>query len=135
MVKGLHHLAICVNDIQKSMHFYHDLLGFEITRVVKGKDMDAYYVQIPGSGELEFVDRHGAQVSEELHEYQAYFHHFAVEVDDPQPYYDLLKANGYEFIFPVSSFDIFGHHTCAVKDPDGIMLEFIEPYEPVPQES
>lgn len=131
MVKGMHHLAICVNNLDASMKFYHEILGWEITRSVKGPEIDAYYVQIPGSGELEFVERHGKQVNTPLHEYQTCFHHMAVEVDDPNPYYEKLKANGYEFIFPVSRFDIFGHYTCGVIDPDGIMVEFITPYPPV----
>ncbi len=131
MIKGMHHMAICCTDINASMHFYHDLLGWPITRIVKGEERDAYYLQMPGSGELEFVDCHGKQDTTPYHEYQTCFHHMAIEVDDPVPYYEKLSKEGYEFIFPVSRFDICGHYTCGVVDPDGIMVEFICPYPPI----
>lgn len=129
MIKGMHHIAICVKDLKASMEFYHDILGFEVTRGVPGDDMDAFYVQIPGSGELEFVERHGSQVSDPIDPNHTCLHHFALEVDDPAPYYELLKEKGYEFEIPLGRLDQFGHYTCGVLDPDGIMVEFICDYE------
>ena len=29
MIKGIHHIAISASDLERSMHFYCDLLGFE----------------------------------------------------------------------------------------------------------
>ena len=130
MIKGMHHLAICSKNIKDSMRFYHDVLGWEITREVKGEDRDAYYVYIPGCGELEFVDCHGNQDVTPIDEYQARFHHFAVEVDDPEPYYKLLAKEGYKEAIPLCKLDEFGHYTCGFYDPDGIMIEFISSYNP-----
>lgn len=135
MEKGLHHIAISVKDINASMHFYHELLGWPISRIVKNTDMngclcDAYYLQIPGSGELEFIDRLGKQVTTPRSKDHTGLHHFALEVDDPEPYYNLFKENGYEFEIPLCKMDQFGHYTCGVIDPDGIMVEFIANYVP-----
>lgn len=134
MEKGVHHIAICVKDLDASMKLYHELLGWEISRIVKNTDMngclcDAYYLQIPGSGELEFIDRLGKQVSESVDPNHTGLHHFALEVDDPAYYYELLKKNGYEFEIPLCKLDEFGHYTCGVIDPDGIMVEFIANYK------
>ena len=135
MVKGLHHIAIAVRDLKKSMHFYHELLGWKISRIVKDTNMngcicDAYYLQIPGSGELELIDRKGKQITRPLSKDHVGLHHFALEVDDPAFYYKLFSDNGFQFEIPLCKMDQFGHYTCGVIDPDGIMVEFIKNYKP-----
>ncbi len=126
----MHHIAINCNDLQASLKFYHEILGWEYTRVVPGPDIDATYLRIPGGCELELMDRHGDQVNMDISPYLTGLDHFAVEVDDPQPYYELLKKNGYKFKIDLTRFDQFGHYTCGVLDPDGIMVEFIANYDP-----
>ncbi len=141
MIIGLHHVSINAKDVKASLHFYHDILGWEITRIIPGEKSDAYYVHVPGSPgpniptglcELEFTDNKGRQIKKRYLENETKLDHFAIRCDDPEPLYKKLVEEGYEFKIPLSRLDVYGHYTFGVIDPDGIMVEFICPYTPVP---
>ncbi|MDL2220355.1 VOC family protein [Eubacteriales bacterium OttesenSCG-928-N14] len=128
-ILGLHHMCIVVKDLAASMKFYNEVLGFPVTRTVDGEFL-ATYLQMPGSGELELIDRKGKQHTPETDGMETGYAHYAFLVDDPVPYYNLMIENGYEVDLKPTKLDAYGHYACILHDPDGVMLEFIAPYDP-----
>ncbi len=142
MILGLHHLSINSKNVKAALHFYHDILGWEITRIIPGEASDAYYVHVPGTPgeavpcglcELEWTDQHGKQCKVKYGPTETGLDHIAVRVDDPEPLYKKLVAEGCDICMPLQRLDVFGHYTFGVLDPDGVKVEFIAPYTPVPQ--
>lgn len=131
-IKGIHHFAIVTKDIQKSLHFYHELGNLKINRVEHKDEMDCYYLQVPGDGELALIDRKGRQVSDPLPTRCVRFHHIAFRVDDPREYYNKFLPFVENWPFILNHGDIFGHYACCPLDPDGVMVEWLSPYEPIP---
>ncbi len=126
---GYHHLAILCKDINASLHFYHDLLGLPISRIVRGEEKDSYYVKMPDGVEIQFLDLKGKQIPVDPRpENRSGGHHFGFLVDDVEYYWNLLRNEGYQVRIPYCHYDKYSHYTCGFNDPDGIMVEFIVPY-------
>ncbi|MDL2220354.1 VOC family protein [Eubacteriales bacterium OttesenSCG-928-N14] len=127
-IDGVHHLAIVVKDLDDTMKFWHEMLGFEVTRVVDTEGFYSTYLMIPGFGELELTVRRGKLTVLDIDGTETGLDHFALLVDDPMPYYELVKQHGYQIDVPPTDMDPYGHCACIVRDPNGVMMEFLTPY-------
>lgn len=131
-ITGIHHFEIITKDIQKSLFFYNELGGLKIGRIERGEDKDCYFIDIPGDGELELIDLKGKQVTDPLAFRCVRFHHIAIKVDDPKEYYIRFLPHVKEWPFILNHNDICGHYAACPLDPDGVMIEWMDPYEPIP---
>ncbi|MDL2220356.1 VOC family protein [Eubacteriales bacterium OttesenSCG-928-N14] len=128
-VLGMHHMNINVRDFDESMKFYNEVLGWAVTRSIDtNPDFFVTYLRIPGSGELELMDRKGKQHDTPPDDFSLGLTHFAVTVDDPVPFYELMQKHGYTVDLPPTHINECRHYACIVRDPNGVMLEFITPY-------
>ena len=146
MIRGVHHTAISTSDLQRSVRFYRDLLGFQevfsssweigaevADRIVGLKDSSAQLVMLklgnvclelfqyasprPKPGEsLRPVCDHGIT-------------HICLDVTDIEAEYERLKAAGMRFHCPPQE---VGGGTCATygRDPDGNVVELLETTDP-----
>ena len=142
---GVSHIAICVRDIDKSLKFYHDILGMTV-----GYDR----IQDTTTGGLPHVYAHARKtrrqvrliISEEENSPtitmtthpdedadggpikldQVGISHFSISVPDLQGLADRLASKGVEFAGPLESrINAEGEVTSFyVYDPDGILLQF-----------
>ena len=131
-IKGIHHFSIVVKDIKDTLKFYHDLGQLEITKVDVSEDEDIYHLKVENDGELQLIDYKGKQNAEGIPTRAVRFHHIAFFVDDPKEYYKRFLPHGYSWPFILNHGDIYGHYAACPNDPNGVMVEWLHPYEPIP---
>ena len=117
-LKRLQHLVLWVSDVERSVHFYRDILGFE----VKTRYPNAAFMRIPGSPDdhhLGLFEQRGATGPDER---AVRMYHSAWEVGDLT---DLLRARQrlIEAGALVGSSDHGVSLSLYAKDPDGLEFE------------
>ena len=95
MLKKLLHTRYRVNDLEKSVAFYHDVLGLEMTgRSKSGRGSELAFFKAPGSEELieicQFGESGPVTVCPDLT-------HLAFEVDDLDAFGAHIGKHGYRF--------------------------------------
>ena len=147
--KGVSHIAVCVADLERSLHFYRDLLGLTV-RLHTTQDM----ARRPGAESAEMYQRPrqsrtvanvwfddpdttepflvltshpGDEVGgEPIKLDQIGISHISFGVDDVRAYADELMAKGVPLAGTLDDFtDANGvMRTFFVYDPDGILVQF-----------
>jgi methylmalonyl-CoA epimerase len=128
---GVDHVAIAVKDLEESIAFYTQVLGFELTerRETKGEH-SAMISAVVKAGPVTFVLLQGtsreSQVTKFIDHYGPGVQHVAIGVHDLPAMAEELKANGMEFDTSVIESpglkQIFSHR----EEGSGQMFEFIE---------
>ncbi|MCB0033301.1 MAG: lactoylglutathione lyase [Anaerolineales bacterium] len=123
------HAMIRVLDVEKSMHFYCELLGL---KQVRRYDSEAgrftlYYL-------AEHEDAPPIELTHDWDQEEPYtngrnFGHFAFEVDNIYETCQMLQDNGVTILRPPRD-----GRMAFVKDPDGISLELLQKGEALPIE-
>jgi len=145
MITGCDHIGIQVRDLDRSVRFYEDALGFTCTdRFTKSEPyvqrvvgyypdviLDIAMLRIPGAGvELEILQYRGVDgVPIDPATANPGTAHFCLFVDDLGELYDRLVAQGVEFVSPPEAAiagPIAGQRLVYMKDPDGIRIELVE---------
>lgn len=147
MVKHVDHINIVVHDLERSVHFYTELLGLVETRRahltgdwieaivgLTNVTADVVYVQPQGGGpRIELIKYHRPEgdvfPDNSLPNTQG-LRHIAFQVEDMDEMHQRLKAAGVPFIGPpvtvpagVVSHDDGQKSLCYFRDPDGVVLE------------
>jgi catechol 2,3-dioxygenase-like lactoylglutathione lyase family enzyme len=144
-MKGIHHTGIIVSDLDRSIGFYHDVLGLPFATepgpVVDDPELGPK-LGVPGA-KLRMV---AFQVGDDVLELLEYVepespitapvpqnalgaHHVGFHVDDIHAKVDDLAAKGVDFLGDVTAIDdgvLAGWRWVYFKDPDGITLELVE---------
>jgi catechol 2,3-dioxygenase-like lactoylglutathione lyase family enzyme len=139
-IDSVAHTGITCSDIDRSMAFYRDVLGFPVTekhRVggaffeqvtgVPGAEIDIAYVDGPGH-RIELLsyaapeDRHAST----LRPCDPGFLHLSFYVDDIEAVVEAVRAQGYEPVNPIPERPRNGVRGIYTRDPDGVVLEFME---------
>jgi catechol-2,3-dioxygenase len=117
-LKRLQHLVLWVSDVERSVRFYRDVLGFE----VKSQSGRAAFLRIPGSGDdhnLGLFEQTGVPQPDER---VARMYHSAWEVGELT---DLYRAR--RRLIEVGSLVGMSDHGVSLslyaKDPDGLEFE------------
>ena len=139
-----HHMGIQVADLDRSLAFYRDILGFEVVfrwnpqadyiRTMTGypgADIHAAILRLPGDADvfleiLEYRDVDRAPV--DTRTANPGTAHIAFFVDDCQALYEDLRARGVPSVSPPVTPTIGpnqGGRAVYMIDPDGIRVEFI----------
>lgn len=129
--KGIHHIAINVKNMEESIKFYRDVLGFEQDRSVRLEDLklDITFFKLPGGNTLlELIHYDEANV---IPPYdvtdRGIYRHIAFVVDNVDAVAEHLKKNGYEPHFGPTNLEALGIRVVLVKDPNGVEVEFCQP--------
>jgi len=145
-IRSVHHTAIIVENLDRSLYFYHDVLGLLMSQEpsdwMEG-DALARGTGVPGARLRNALLRVGSDATLELLEYanrpadndtpiqQNYLGamHIAFRVDDIAAKKAELESHGVEFMADINSFDegaLAGWRWVYFRDPDGISLELVE---------
>ena len=144
-IRGVHHTGIIVKNLDRSIYFYHDLLGCEFDREPSpwfSGDELASAVGVPGASLRQVCLRVGDDILELL-EYgnppepndtpptqnQLGAMHVGLRVDDLSAVKADLEAHGVEFLSDINVVDegvLAGWRWVYLHDPDGITLELVE---------
>ena len=145
-LKAVHHVGLVVRDLDRSIYFYHDLLGLpfanEPTGWFDGPDLERG-VGVPGAVLRQTSMWVGPHSTMELIEYRNRpvestrpvpnnhmgAAHVCFRVDDIRAKKADLESKGVEFYSDVNVVDegpLAGWRWCYFSDPDGMALELVE---------
>ena len=122
---GVHHLALICSDVEQTIRFYQDLLGFPLVDLFENRDYPGsthFFLDIGNGNLLAFFDFPGLGLGQAV-EAHGGVQHIALSVS--QEAFDLLRARldgaGVECLGPDRGLT----RSMYVKDPDGIQIELL----------
>jgi lactoylglutathione lyase len=150
MVKSseVHHVGICVKDLDKSLAFYRDLLGLEVWaefelsgkqfKTFYGLDEEPHFKAVvlkrtdveTGLLELyQWLKPSGKPTGKALEFGDRGLFWLAFTATDIDRMYEKLVENGVEFVsklMPLDCGDLGTVRAFVCRDPDGVLVEFAE---------
>ena len=120
--RGLHHTALVSSDVERTVRFYQDVLGFPLTELIENRDYEGsshFFFDIGHDNLLAFFDFPGLDVGPYA-EGRGGRPHLAISVD-PERWRVLvgrLKDAGVEH-------DVHSGVSVYFRDPDGARIELI----------
>ena len=123
----IHHIAITVNNLEESIKFYTQILGFEIVKKFARKDMGAKAVFIKlGDFQIEMWEFQDIKENvDSLNDIKVRgIRHIAFEVSYLKETIFDLELKGIKF--SNVKMGASGHNYSFTSDPNGIALEFYE---------
>ena len=122
-VRGVHHLALIAKDVEETIRFYQDILGFPLVELVENRDYAGsshFFFDIGNKNMLGFFDFPG-------HDHPAWqetiggVQHLAISI--PQEQYDAARKK-----FDETGLDYLGpdrgvEESMYFRDPNGVGLE------------
>ena len=120
--RGLHHTALISSDVERTVRFYQDVLGFPLTELIENRDYAGsshFFFDIGNGNLLAFFDFPGLDVGPYA-EVLGGLHHMAISVD-PERWEQLvqrLTEAGIEHV-------VHSGVSVYFRDPDGARIELI----------
>jgi catechol 2,3-dioxygenase-like lactoylglutathione lyase family enzyme len=120
--RGLHHTALISSDVERTVRFYQDVLGFPLTELIENRDYPGsshFFFDIGNSNLLAFFDFPGLDV-DPYAEVLGGLHHMAISVD-PDRWQELVQR------LTDADVEHVLHSGVSVyfRDPDGARIELI----------
>lgn len=120
--RGLHHTALISSDVETTVRFYQDLLGFPLTEVIENRDYRGsthFFFDIGHQNLLAFFDFPGLDVGPYA-EVLGGLHHMAISVEPSrwEAIVARLAGAGVEHV-------IHSEVSVYFRDPDGARIELI----------
>lgn len=141
MITNIRHTGLVVADLEKALHFWHDLLGFKVEKQMEesGSHIDAMMglkdvrvttvkMTVPEGGMIELLcfHSHPDRPVWEGTPYSTGFTHVAMTVDNLDDVYEKLTNAGAIFnALPQHSPD-GAVKVIYCKGPEGVLLELVE---------
>jgi catechol 2,3-dioxygenase-like lactoylglutathione lyase family enzyme len=120
--RGLHHTALISSDVETTIRFYQDVLGFPLTEVIENRDYPDsthFFFDIGNGNLLAFFDFPGLDLGPYA-EVLGGLHHVAISVE-PSQWEAAVKRLG-EAAVP---HEVHSQVSVYFRDPDGARLELI----------
>ena len=120
--RGLHHTALISSDVERTVRFYQDVLGFPLTELIENRDYPGsshFFFDIGNGNLIAFFDFPGLGVSPYA-EVLGGLHHVAISVE-PDRWRELvgrLAAAGV-------AHEVHSGASVYFRDPDGARIELI----------
>ena len=142
-VTGTNHTSFTVSNLERSIAFYRDCFGFEVTSKapreprlterlmgVPGADIEIAYVRAPGHS-LELIEYRApaSRKKVEARSCDTGAFHIAFNVDDLDAALAACRTHGALPLgerITVDAGPNTGRSTCFVRDPDGVLIELIQ---------
>lgn len=124
MIKGIGHVAYVVKDLEESLHFYCDILGFEELFTMKDDQGDPVltYLKVQRN---QFIELFPAQKGDKKQSARIGYGHLCLEVEDINEIARVMKEKGIKMdVEPKKGND--GNFQCWIHDPDGNRIEFMQ---------
>lgn len=125
MIKRIGHLAFDVEDMERSLHFYCDVLGLKHAFDIHDNDDQPWIVYLQVQG-LQFIELfYNGQNKPEPVKRPIGFSHLCLEVEDIHACAEHLRQHGVKLdVEPQMGKD--HNWQCWVRDPDGNRIEFMQ---------
>lgn len=121
-ITGISHAGYFVSDLNKTISFWHDFLGFD----------EAYTLNKPGTGQVHiaFIKINDHQHIELFNEAPAHplnmMSHLCFSVDDVEQMRTYLRTKGFDVKPGNGGKTRTGDYAFEIKDPDGTLIEFVQ---------
>jgi catechol 2,3-dioxygenase-like lactoylglutathione lyase family enzyme len=120
--RGLHHTALISSDVETTVRFYQDVLGFPLTELIENRDYPGsshFFFDIGNGNLLAFFDFPGLDVGPYA-EVLGGLHHVAISVEPERwaALVEALTAAGVEHV-------VHSGVSVYFRDPDGARIELI----------
>ena len=119
---GLHHTALISSDVERTVRFYQDVLGFPLTELIDNRDYPGsshFFFDIGNQNLLAFFDFPGLDVAPYA-EVLGGLHHMAISVD-PDRWAALVER----LIEAGVEHEVHSGVSVYFRDPDGARIELI----------
>lgn len=125
LIQRLGHTAFVTSDMERSLHFYCDLLGFTKAFEIHDEVGNPWIVYLQVS-DFQFVELfYGGKTSVIRESGQIGYDHMCFEVDDIMATAEHLRACEIALdVEPKQGLDL--NYQCWVRDPDGNRIEFMQ---------
>ena len=123
--RGLHHLALICNDVEQTIQFYQELLGFPLVELMENRDYKGsthLFFDMGHDNLLAFFDFPGLGLQPGV-EAIGTVQHIAISTDSEN--FERVKARLEERGIPYLGPDRGAKDSIYFKDPNGIQIEFI----------
>ena len=123
--RGLHHLALICNDVEQTIQFYQDLIGFPLVELIENRDYKGsthLFFDMGHDNLLAFFDFPGLGLQPGV-EAIGTVQHIAISTDSEN--FERVKARLEEQGIPYLGPDRGATDSIYFKDPNGIQIEFI----------
>jgi catechol 2,3-dioxygenase-like lactoylglutathione lyase family enzyme len=120
--RGLHHTALISSDVERTVRFHQDVLGFPLTELIENRDYPGsshFFFDIGNGNLLAYFDFPGLDVGPYA-EVLGGLHHMAISVD-PEQWHELVRRltdAGVEH-------EVHSGVSVYFRDPDGARIELI----------
>jgi len=130
-VKRIHHVAVVVDDMEKSLSFWRDALGLNPSEVRDVPEQKSQVAFLPaGESEVELVKptSDDSGIARYLTKRGPGMHHICVEVDDIQAMLAQLKARGVRLINEMPIITAAGKKYAFIhpESTGGVLVELYE---------
>jgi catechol 2,3-dioxygenase-like lactoylglutathione lyase family enzyme len=120
--RGLHHTALISADVERTVRFYQDILGFPLTELIENRDFPGsshFFFDLGNGNLLAFFDFPGLEVGPYA-EVLGGLHHVAISVEPSkwQAIVDRFDEAGIPH-------EVHSEVSVYFRDPDGARLELI----------
>lgn len=130
MIKTMDHIGILTNDLQRSVEFYTDVLGFSISSKMEMDGLTIIFVEKEGS-KIELmgyknVPKRPENIQLEMGDNSLSINdHITFSVDDMEATVDELRKKN--VTFDMAPIQLEGGMKLAFfKDPNGLLIELVE---------
>src|SRR5215204_5196717 len=120
--RGLHHTALISSDVERTVRFYQDVLGFPLTELIENRDYPGsshFFFDIGNGNLLAFFDFPGLDVGPYA-EVLGGLHHLAISME-PERWREIVARFDEAGVEYVIHSDVSVYFT----DPDGARIELI----------
>ncbi len=134
MIKTIDHIGIMTNDLQQSVEFYTEVLGFSVSRKIEMAEagLSAVFVE-KGGIKIELMNYRGKNVPmrSEVAELKIggssipINDHISFSVDDIESTVTEFKEKGVKFDLEPMQLE-GGMKIASFKDPNGVLIELVE---------
>ena len=107
--------TIIVKDMEESVSFYRDVLGFEMTEKYYNDDGGLILMQSPGGAAVELIDSRNFETG---------FWSIGVETDDFEAAIEELRAKGCTFLFKPQTLPL--GKLAMIEDPNGVKIAVLQ---------
>lgn len=120
------HIAINTVDIEKSVAFYKEMLGFKELKRVPNGDSALVYMDCGCGTTLELFDWDGKCSPFSMSDDKSGLAHIAFDVSNIEEWNKKLIEKGAEFTLPLCTLEHLGKNVLLIKDPNSAVIELCE---------
>lgn len=125
-INQVHHIAINTVDIDDSIRFYQEMLGFRLTHRADMGFCELVYMKICENEYIELFNLKGGCETDQVGENNRGLRHIAFDVEDIEEWNEVLKSKNAKIIDGPGQIEKINKKYLLFEDPNGVIIELSE---------